>query len=87
MSISQDGDALFPLIAMDRKSAFWATVINTIPAIIVGVDAYLIETRLRLDEYGEGSNSRCPINTSPESSVSSHNPYEEEARSFGATKR
>ncbi|MGI6660352.1 MAG: putative manganese transporter [Bacillota bacterium] len=47
MSISQDGDALFPLIAMDRKSAFWATVINTIPAIIVGVDAYLIETRLR----------------------------------------
>ncbi|HZK02577.1 MAG TPA: putative manganese transporter [Anaerovoracaceae bacterium] len=42
-SISQDGDALFPLIAMDRKAAFWATVINTIPAILVGVVAYFIE--------------------------------------------
>lgn len=42
-AISQDGDALFPLIAMDRKAAFWATVVNTIVAIIVGVAAYLIE--------------------------------------------
>lgn len=46
-SISQDGDALFPLI-MDRKSAFWATVVNTIPAIIAGMLAYIIELRLRL---------------------------------------
>lgn len=41
--ISQDGDALFPLIAMDRKAAFWATILNTIPAAIVGVIAYYIE--------------------------------------------
>ncbi len=43
-AVSQDGDALFPLIAMDRKAAFWATVVNTIVAAIVGVTAYLIET-------------------------------------------
>ncbi len=42
-AVSQDGDALFPLIAMDRKAAFWATVVNTIVAAIVGVAAYLIE--------------------------------------------
>ena len=44
-AISQDGDALFPLIAMDRRSAFWATVLNTIPATLVGVAAYFIELR------------------------------------------
>lgn len=43
--ISQDGDALFPLLAMDRRSAFWATVLNTIPAIIVGLIAYYVEMR------------------------------------------
>ncbi|MFA7412540.1 MAG: putative manganese transporter [Tissierellaceae bacterium] len=42
-AISQDGDALFPLIAIDKKSAAWATVFNTIPALIVGILAYLIE--------------------------------------------
>ncbi len=41
-AISQDGDALFPLIAMDRKSAFWATVVKTIVAAVVGVAAYYI---------------------------------------------
>lgn len=41
-AISQDGDALFPLIALDPKSAFWSTVFNTIPALIVGIIAYLI---------------------------------------------
>ena len=44
-AISQDGDALFPLIAMDKKSAFWATVVNTIVALIIGVAAYLLEIR------------------------------------------
>ncbi len=44
-AISQDGDALFPLIAMDRKAAFWATVLNTIPAALVGALAYFIEVR------------------------------------------
>ena len=42
-AISQDGDALFPLLVMDRKSSLWATIITTIPAIIVGIIAYLIE--------------------------------------------
>lgn len=42
-AISQDGDALFPLIAIDKRSAFWATVYNTIPALIVGLLAYWIE--------------------------------------------
>lgn len=41
-SISQDGDALFPLLAMDKKSAMWATIITTIPAILVGVIIYFL---------------------------------------------
>ena len=45
-AISQDGDALFPLIAIDKKSAFWATVYNTIPALLFGILAYYIEMRL-----------------------------------------
>jgi len=39
-AISQDGDALFPLLVMNRRSAFWASVISLIPAIIVGLLAY-----------------------------------------------
>ena len=42
-AISQDGDALFPLIAIHKKSALWATIFNTIPALLVGVLAYFIE--------------------------------------------
>src|SRR5699024_7138024 len=42
-AISQDGDALFPLIAIDKRSALWATVFNTIPALLVGIIAYFIE--------------------------------------------
>lgn len=45
-AISQDGDALFPLLAMDKKSSLWATVITTIPALIIGVIAYVIEMTL-----------------------------------------
>lgn len=41
-SISQDGDALFPIIALDKKSALWATIITTIPAIIVGTIVYIL---------------------------------------------
>jgi len=41
-SISQDGDALFPLIAMDKKSALWATILTTIPAILVGLIVYFV---------------------------------------------
>lgn len=45
-AISQDGDALFPLLATDRRSSLWATVITTIPALLIGVGAYYIETLL-----------------------------------------
>lgn len=45
-AVSQDGDALFPLIAMDRKAAFWATVVNTAVAAVVGIIAYFIEMGL-----------------------------------------
>lgn len=46
-AISQDGDALFPLLAIDRRSAFWATVITTIPALLLGIGAYYIELLIR----------------------------------------
>lgn len=39
-AVSQDGDALFPLIAMSHRSAFWATVVTTIPALIFGLLLY-----------------------------------------------
>ncbi|NLB69823.1 MAG: arsenic efflux protein [Lentisphaerae bacterium] len=39
-AISQDGDALFPLIAMDRKAAFWTTVVNTVVALVIGVGLF-----------------------------------------------
>lgn len=42
-AISQDGDALFPLIAIDKRSALWVKVINIIPAFIVGLLAYWVE--------------------------------------------
>lgn len=47
-AISQDGDALFPLIAIDKRSALWATVFNTIAALVVGIPAYIIEMRFFL---------------------------------------
>ncbi|MFP4497406.1 MAG: putative manganese transporter [Vulcanimicrobiota bacterium] len=43
-AISQDGDALFPLLIMDFKSSAWATIITTIPAIIFGLLMYYLET-------------------------------------------
>lgn len=39
-AISQDGDALLPLMARDKKSPLWASVITTIPAILIGLVAY-----------------------------------------------
>lgn len=47
-AISQDGDALFPLIAIDKKSALWSTVYNTIAALAAGIPAFLIEMRFFL---------------------------------------
>ena len=42
-AVSQDGDAIFPLIALNGKAALWSTVINTIVAVLVGLTAYYIE--------------------------------------------
>ena len=42
-AISQDGDALFPLLAIDRKTALWATMITTVPALLFGLVAYWFE--------------------------------------------
>ncbi|WP_313692179.1 putative manganese transporter [Halorarum halobium] len=41
-AISQDGDALFPLMAIDMKAAIVATIYTTIPALIVGVLVYYL---------------------------------------------
>ncbi|QLG49640.1 putative manganese transporter [Natrinema halophilum] len=41
-AISQDGDALFPLMAIDMKAAIVATIYTTIPALIVGVALYYV---------------------------------------------
>ncbi|MBS3761760.1 MAG: arsenic efflux protein [Planctomycetes bacterium] len=40
-TLSQDGDALFPIIAMNPRAALWLTVTTTIPALIVGMLFYL----------------------------------------------
>ena len=42
-AISQDGDALFPMLAIDLRSSFWASVITTIPALILGLIFYFLE--------------------------------------------
>jgi hypothetical protein len=41
-AISQDGDALFPLIAIDKTAAIVATIYTTIPGILVGVLLYVL---------------------------------------------
>ena len=41
-AISQDGDALFPLMAIDMKAAIIATIYTTIPACIVGALVYYL---------------------------------------------
>ncbi|MFD6755178.1 putative manganese transporter [Micromonospora gifhornensis] len=41
-AISQDGDALIPLAALRRHSALMATVITTIPAVVVGSAVLLL---------------------------------------------
>lgn len=42
-SISQDGDALLPLLALEHRSALLATVLTTVPALVVGL-AFLVLT-------------------------------------------
>ncbi|WP_051569260.1 putative manganese transporter [Alkaliphilus transvaalensis] len=49
--ISQDGDALLPLIAIDRRSALWASIITTVPAIIFGLIVYWFELNTGLGDF------------------------------------
>ncbi|MBS3872891.1 MAG: hypothetical protein KGZ92_08810 [Firmicutes bacterium] len=42
-AISQDGDALFPLLALDRRSALSATLITAGVALLVGFMVYWLE--------------------------------------------
>ena len=42
-AISQDGDALFPLLVRHRAASLWATIHTTIPAIIVGIFLMVFE--------------------------------------------
>lgn len=41
-AISQDGDALFPLIAMDKTAAIVASIYTTIPALVVGIALHAV---------------------------------------------
>ncbi len=45
-AISQDGDALFPLLVRHKTASIWATIHTTFPALIVGLVVMWI-----LDEY------------------------------------
>ena len=40
-AVSNDGDALFPAIALNPKAAVWATIYSTVPAIILAYGFYL----------------------------------------------
>jgi hypothetical protein len=42
-AISQDGDALFPLLVRHRAASLWATIHTTIPALIVGIVLMVFE--------------------------------------------
>jgi hypothetical protein len=39
-AISNDGDALFPALALSPRAAIWATVFSAAPALIVGYGFY-----------------------------------------------
>jgi hypothetical protein len=41
-AISQDGDALFPLLAMDRRAAVVASLYTVVPALVVGVALHVL---------------------------------------------
>jgi len=41
-AISNDGDALFPAIALAPRVAFWATIYSTVPALIIGYGYFFL---------------------------------------------
>ena len=42
-AISQDGDALFPLLVRHRLASLWATLHTTIPALILGLALMILD--------------------------------------------
>jgi len=40
-TLSQDGDALLPILAMNPRAAIWLTVTTTVPAVVIGILFYL----------------------------------------------
>ncbi|WP_306054373.1 putative manganese transporter [Natronococcus wangiae] len=54
-AISQDGDALFPLLAVDARAAIVASIYNLLPAVVVGVALHLLwGPVLGMPEFGFG---------------------------------
>ncbi|WP_254766110.1 putative manganese transporter [Salinilacihabitans rarus] len=54
-AVAQDGDALFPLLAVDFRAAVVATVYNAVPAVVVGVALHFLwGPVLGLPEFGFG---------------------------------
>ena len=45
-AISQDGDALFPLLVRHKVASLWATLHTTIPAVIVGVTLLILDVSI-----------------------------------------
>ena len=41
-AISNDGDALFPAIAINPKIAFWATIVSAVPALMLAYGFYFL---------------------------------------------
>ncbi|WP_121744240.1 putative manganese transporter [Natronorubrum halophilum] len=54
-AIAQDGDALFPLLAVDAKAAIVATIYNFLPAVVVGVALHFLWSPVfGMAEFGFG---------------------------------
>jgi len=54
-AIAQDGDALFPLLAVDARAAIVATIYNFLPAVVVGVALHFLWGPVfRMAEFGFG---------------------------------
>ncbi|PCR91722.1 putative manganese transporter [Natrinema ejinorense] len=54
-AIAQDGDALFPLLAVDARAAIVATIYNFLPAVVVGVALHFLWSPVfGMAEFGFG---------------------------------
>jgi len=54
-AVAQDGDALFPLLAIDPKAAVVATIYNALPGLVVGVALFFLwEPVLGMPSFGFG---------------------------------